>query len=74
MLRSFGAVAVFDLAIVLAVAALVLPAALVWAEQRKPLSWRRSRAELAAATRAGLGKVRAGASRLPRRRGEAQGP
>jgi len=74
MLRSFGAVAVLDLAIVLAIAALVLPAALVWAEQRKPLSLRRSRAEWVAAARSGLGKVRAGASRLPRRRGEAQGP
>jgi hypothetical protein len=63
-----------DLAIVLAIAALVLPAALVWAEQRKPLSLRRSRAEWVAAARSGLGKVRAGASRLPRRRGEAQGP
>jgi predicted RND superfamily exporter protein len=74
MLRDFGAVAVFDLVIVLAVAALVFPAALVWAEQRKPLSLRRSPAEFVAAARAGLAKVRAGASRLPRRRGEAQGP
>jgi predicted RND superfamily exporter protein len=74
MLRSFGEIAVFDLAIVLAVAALVLPAALVWAEQRKPFSLRRSRTQLVAAGRAGLAKVRAGASRLPRRRGEAQGP
>ena len=74
MLRSFGALAIVDLAIVLAVAAFVLPAALVWAEQRKPLSLRRSRADVVAAARAGLGKVRAGASRLPRRRGEAQGP
>jgi predicted RND superfamily exporter protein len=45
MLRSFGALAVVDLAIVLAVAAFVLPAALVWTEQRKPLSLPRSRAE-----------------------------
>jgi predicted RND superfamily exporter protein len=74
MLRSFGAVAVFDLAIVLAIAALVLPAALVWAEQRKPVSLRRSRAELAAAARAGLGKLRAGVFGPPRHRGKTQGP
>ena len=51
MLREFGAVAVVDLAIVLAVAAFVLPAALIWAEQRKPLRLPRSRAEWGAAAR-----------------------
>jgi predicted RND superfamily exporter protein len=71
MLRSFGATAVLDLAIVLTGALLVLPAALVWAEQRKPLNLPRSRAEWSAAARAGFGQVRAAASRPLRRRGEA---
>jgi predicted RND superfamily exporter protein len=74
MLRSFGAVAVFDLAIVLAVAALVLPAALVWVEQRKPMSLRRSRAEFVAGARTGFGKLRAGVFGPPRHRGKTQGP
>ena len=61
MLREFGAIAAIDLAIVLAGAALVLPAALIWAEQRKPLRLRRSRAEWAAAARGGYRKARAAA-------------
>jgi hypothetical protein len=36
MLRDFGVVGVADLVVVLAAAALVLPAALTWAEQAAP--------------------------------------
>src|SRR4030095_8619066 len=74
MLRGFGAIAVLWLVIVLAGAAFVLPAALVWAEERKPLNLPRSRADWVAAFRGGLGKVRAAFSRPLRRRGEAHRP
>ena len=41
----------------------VLPAALVWAEQRGPLRVPRSRAEVAALARAAGGSLRAGGAR-----------
>jgi predicted RND superfamily exporter protein len=71
MLREFGGIAVIDLVIVLGGAALVLPAALVWAERRKPFRLRRSRAEWAAAARGGYRKARAAAGAPLRRRREA---
>ena len=52
MLRDFGAVTVVNLSASLLGVMVVLPAALVWAEQRGPLRVPRSRAELAALARA----------------------
>lgn len=75
MLRDFGWLAVLDLAIVLTALGLVLPAALVWGEQRKPLP--RSREAWADLGRAGRQRGRgaiAAVSRPLRRRGEAQEP
>ena len=47
MLRDFGAVTVVSLTVSLLGVMVVLPAALVWAEQRGPLRVPRTRAELA---------------------------
>jgi uncharacterized protein len=74
MLREFGALAAVDLVIVLAGAALVLPAALIWAEQRKPLRLRRSRAEWGAAAQRGFRKSRTAIRAPLRRRREAHRP
>jgi predicted RND superfamily exporter protein len=62
MLNDLGVVAAIDLVLVLIAAALVLPAALVWAEERKPLELPRSRAEALAYARAWADRARAGAS------------
>jgi predicted RND superfamily exporter protein len=60
MLREFGAVAMVDLVVLLAAVALVLPAVVVWAEERGPSKLPRSRAEWAAAGRAAVIQARAG--------------
>ena len=57
MLRDFGAVTVVNLSVSLLGVMVVLPAALVWAEQRGPLRVPRSRAELAALARCGRGRA-----------------
>ena len=68
MLRDFGAVTVVNLTVSLLGVMIVLPAALMWAEQRGPLRVPRSRAELAALRTVGRG-------RAARRRGRpARGP
>ena len=53
VLRDFGAVTVVDLAVSLAGVMLVLPAALVWAEARGPISWRALDPRRRGSTRAG---------------------
>ena len=62
MLRDFGAVTVVSLTASLLGVMVVLPAALVWSEQRGPLRVPRSRAELAALGRARGRAVRDGAA------------
>jgi uncharacterized protein len=84
MLRQFGAVALFDLVVVLAGVAVVLPAALIWVEQRGPLKLPRSRTEWADLGRSAYRKARVGRPsdllarvrrlRPHRRRREAQRP
>ncbi len=61
MLRDFGAVTVVNLTVSLLGVMLVLPAALMWAEQRGPLRFPRSRAEAAALARDAGRSLRAGA-------------
>jgi predicted RND superfamily exporter protein len=61
MLRDFGAVTVVNLTVSLLGVMIVLPAALVWAEQRGPLRIPRTRAELAALARSAGGELRAAA-------------
>ena len=66
MLRDFGAVTVVNLTVSLVGVMIVLPAALVWSEQRGPLRVPRSRAEVAALVRAGGRALRAGTSAAAR--------
>ena len=67
MLRDFGAVTVVNLAVSLLGVMIVLPAALVWAEQRGSVRLPRTRAEFAALARGAGGELRAGAAaRSPR--------
>jgi hypothetical protein len=60
MLRDFGAVTVVSLSVSLLGVMVVLPAALLWAEQRGPLRVPRSPAEAAALARAIGRSARAG--------------
>jgi uncharacterized protein len=60
MLRDFGAVTVVSLSVSMLGVMVVLPAALMWAEQRGPLRVPRSRAEAAALARAIGRSARAG--------------
>ena len=66
MLRDFGAVTVVNLSVSLLGVMIVLPAALVWSEQRGPLRVPRSRAEAAALMRSGGRALRAGTSAAAR--------
>jgi predicted RND superfamily exporter protein len=61
MLRDFGAVTVVNLSASLLGVMVALPAALVWAEQRRPLRMPRSRGELAGLLRGAGRSLRAGA-------------
>jgi hypothetical protein len=66
MLRDLGVAAAVDLVVVLVASALVLPAALVWAEERRPIALPRSRVEAIAIARAAAARARAGFSSAAR--------
>jgi len=68
MLNNLGLAAALDLTVVLVASGLVLPAALVWAEERTPLELPRSRADAVAGARAVAARVQAGASVVARLR------
>jgi hypothetical protein len=67
MLRDFGLTAVADLVVVLAAAALVLPAALAWAEQAAPVALPRTRSEAAGLARNLVAAARTRTAALARR-------
>jgi predicted exporter len=60
MLRDFGAVTVVNLTVSLLGVMVVLPAALMWSEQRGPLRLPRSRAEVGALLSTAARSLRAG--------------